>query len=914
MGLVKKAFTLSNTDYYRRAAEIYTQPSSGPRVWEDSSHLWCERVDGKGGGGSAASTHQIYCQWGSTYGFHERYGHRIAIKTDGNGCSSLSISIPAGKSGNAACNGAKYFVGKIRWAITSSWWQHELGVAAEAKGGHTPDWGMVWSTNVGSIDHVDASDPTLVHLSGLGTTTFSDKKDVKLLPNRYYYLWIWPEPDERYTHVKYNNTTYPNQIAFAGTVTLTPSGTIASGTKVAAMQFTMTAINPGETVAFDNDLYVGFKDMAIEPTIFEEPNYPIGPVYPIEPRGAMYACATTYEISATTRGPNGETHTEMIFVSPYTAGSEDFDASGRLTTDVYGPYTPKVYDPDDPSWDAGWPMAAPMMCCKWTPSTSVYGPIYPNTMTVPFSITANVYYTTENGGRVLVGTASQSFTIRFPDSVKPVGIPAASSFAVYNSDADKVGWAANSDLLIQGHSRIKGMFDRAAVEGTYDAETGQWVGGTWENKYGAYLTQWVYTVTQGGQTKKYTYSLINPGSYTSYSISDPIESVPTAKITVTDSRGNTVETSYTHDLTTYTQPSVDMSSGFVQRSARVIDDTQTPPVVTDDVYESEDGRFMSTAFSARFASLSTTENGQTVDNNIITVKIATKRHSETDTGNIDTWPRVDVYAYPSSSSLSATQVLPVGTLTSAGNMKSYTANVTMGKNYMYDHTNNLRKTSYVTMGEVGGELTFVTENTRNYEAGAGTTGYEDFTYDVWIEISDRLGYKSSYRTQMYSAKWAMKFMDDASGVAFGKAAEMSNRMEIPDTWDYYTGDAPVVSTKRTATSLELTMTQRQNARLNIGMLRFESVTVSGSWAQEQNPPNSDYPYKVAVSLAGVTENDIPNVYFSPAQIETGIFAPFAVSYGSVNASTGLPSNNGGVYLYASEQPSGSIVIPVIQFN
>lgn len=62
---------------------------------------------------------------------------------------------------------------------------------------------------------------------------------------------------------------------------------------------------------------------------------------------------------------------------------------------------------------------------------------------------------------------------------------------------------------------------------------------------------------------------------------------------------------------------------------------------------------------------------------------------------------------------------------------------------------------------------------------------------------------------------------------------------------------------------------------------------------------SDYPYRAAVALSGVNTGLVPEVIFSLEDSTSGIFASVAEAY------------NGGVYIYATEQPMADITIPTI---
>lgn len=76
----------------------------------------------------------------------------------------------------------------------------------------------------------------------------------------------------------------------------------------------------------------------------------------------------------------------------------------------------------------------------------------------------------------------------------------------------------------------------------------------------------------------------------------------------------------------------------------------------------------------------------------------------------------------------------------------------------------------------------------------------------------------------------------------------------------------------------------------------QQVAVS-TWASDST--SADYPWRASVAITGVTADMRPEVRFSIADVESGIFASFAQSYA------------GGVYIYAAEKPSATVTIPVI---
>lgn len=81
-------------------------------------------------------------------------------------------------------------------------------------------------------------------------------------------------------------------------------------------------------------------------------------------------------------------------------------------------------------------------------------------------------------------------------------------------------------------------------------------------------------------------------------------------------------------------------------------------------------------------------------------------------------------------------------------------------------------------------------------------------------------------------------------------------------------------------------------------LTFFNKSVSAS-SFGSDSTYTDYPYRAAISLSGVTSGMIPEVIFAPADAISGNFASVAAAY------------DGGIYIYAAEQPSASITIPTI---
>lgn len=86
---------------------------------------------------------------------------------------------------------------------------------------------------------------------------------------------------------------------------------------------------------------------------------------------------------------------------------------------------------------------------------------------------------------------------------------------------------------------------------------------------------------------------------------------------------------------------------------------------------------------------------------------------------------------------------------------------------------------------------------------------------------------------------------------------------------------------------------------NTNRIVVQNTSVATSaWAS--NSTYSDYPYRAAIAITGVTANHFPEVVFSCSDATGGNYAPVVESYA------------GGVYIWAKEKPSAAITIPTIE--
>lgn len=92
------------------------------------------------------------------------------------------------------------------------------------------------------------------------------------------------------------------------------------------------------------------------------------------------------------------------------------------------------------------------------------------------------------------------------------------------------------------------------------------------------------------------------------------------------------------------------------------------------------------------------------------------------------------------------------------------------------------------------------------------------------------------------------------------------------------------------------------ARGNLGAqkkrLTFVNTNVAASaWAADET--YTDYPYRAAIPLTGVTAASFAEVVLSPTDAVSGAYAPVCETYA------------GGIYLYANAVPSADMTIPAI---
>lgn len=116
-------------------------------------------------------------------------------------------------------------------------------------------------------------------------------------------------------------------------------------------------------------------------------------------------------------------------------------------------------------------------------------------------------------------------------------------------------------------------------------------------------------------------------------------------------------------------------------------------------------------------------------------------------------------------------------------------------------------------------------------------------------------------------------------------------------------DLNVTAAKLAADSVQTAKIKDENVTraklaMDAKMRSFINVSVPVDlW--EADSTYSDFQFRAAIALSGVTANDYVSVVLAPDDSLSGNFAPVATSY------------DGGVYLYATEQPNTQLIIQTI---
>lgn len=175
-------------------------------------------------------------------------------------------------------------------------------------------------------------------------------------------------------------------------------------------------------------------------------------------------------------------------------------------------------------------------------------------------------------------------------------------------------------------------------------------------------------------------------------------------------------------------------------------------------------------------------------------------------------------------------------------------------------------------------------------------------YATKTELSSHTGDTNIHITSTERNAWNNKVdKEDGKGLSTNDytTAEKNKVANLPsDTNTALSNKVDKVSGKGLSTNDYTNTEKTKLSSLNAAIIVKSSVAVATSdWASDTT--YTDYPYRASIAIDGCTINHIPEVVFSLVDAMSGTFAPIAETY------------DGGVYIYASEQPA-DITIPTIK--
>lgn len=178
-------------------------------------------------------------------------------------------------------------------------------------------------------------------------------------------------------------------------------------------------------------------------------------------------------------------------------------------------------------------------------------------------------------------------------------------------------------------------------------------------------------------------------------------------------------------------------------------------------------------------------------------------------------------------------------------------------------------------------------------------------YATKTELSSHTGDTNIHITSTERNTWNNKVdKEDGKGLSTNDytTAEKNKVANLPsDTNTALSNKVDKVSGKGLSTNDYTNAEKSKLSTLNAAIIAQSSVPVATSaWASDTT--YTDYPYRASIAIDGCTANHIPEITFALADATSGNFAPIADTY------------DGGVYIYAAEQPSEAMTIPTIKLT
>ncbi len=107
----------------------------------------------------------------------------------------------------------------------------------------------------------------------------------------------------------------------------------------------------------------------------------------------------------------------------------------------------------------------------------------------------------------------------------------------------------------------------------------------------------------------------------------------------------------------------------------------------------------------------------------------------------------------------------------------------------------------------------------------------DVSYQLRLRVVDALGEEGVFVLTLPCRRWAMKFRPDGQGVAFGKAAEQDQAMELPTGWRILIGGEGLKTSQLTNDSGFLSEHQNISGKLELHKV-WENASPGSSFAAQ----------------------------------------------------------------------------------
>ena len=768
--------------------------------------------------------------------------------------------------------------------------------------------------------------------------------EAKLLPNTYYYVHIWGSSVRAYgTMTITGSGTYgapgdieaPDNVDFNDPIEMTYGSATDGGRYTVTVQVgesdsvweADTDYSEGDIVQYNNLLYKCLEDHTSEEGVTPDITSELWEKVAVtlqeytEPTIPADATGTVGSETIVLDSINSETfklavnNEEGDYEFSY-AGTDWYLYSDIVDLDDYGiNITGEPEEGDTISVDfTAEILGGKNDYLEWTPLLSTYADDYPNQPTVPCLITVDTYF-----GTTLSGTKTKTVTVAFTQA--QVG-PEISNvvFTIAPHNVDEVTGLSG---YIQNYSQIRAYFDDSGVTLKKSATIS-----TWSVKFGNTET-----------------SVLSPSM--TFLTSSIISETTQVLLVLKDSRGFTTSTTLTAPIIPYQSPTL-VSSGFRGNSSGTPADDGTYVYLTYQATyaDLDEQNTIELKVYSKLASDSDYGTGIVVSSGQTAISGTNKVYSETDHSlsgysdhvyNIkvtatDILGNVSTIYFDITSQKWALHIRSGGDGAAFGKVSERDQELDIGNWNFRCGTITFNNSGIVISGEsIASKLVFLRTIVGDTSITATVTG--NITGATVNDAAFKSKVNNTFGTYDYSYDGRDWFLNGSEidlsdyGITVEGIASEGDTIQVifASSGSWVEKDASVsVSVSGTIEDAEVDIDTFENEIAETGTYIFTydgtdwnydssvvdltdyGIAVTGTAESGDEitiiyiaAKYEDYPYRATVPLTSVTESMIPEVIFGLTEATSGIFAPIVESY------------NGGIYLYASDDPGEAFLIPTI---